>query len=108
MHELQVSITVTDFRVNTAGKRYILGCVGDGMTESINYQWLDMEGSPITTENSISIIYTTVASIIIFSPLHQSHEGNYTCNASTTTATESKTFYVSVNGNNNIIITITE
>jgi hypothetical protein len=95
--------------VNTAGRVYILECSVGGINEYyVAYQWLDREGSPITNGSSISITYSTSASFLYFSPLHQSHEGNYTCNASTTAATESKSFYISVNGNNNIKILITE
>ena len=92
--------------MNTAGRVYILECSVGGVNQSVTYQWLDREGSPITNGSSISVNYSTSASYPHFSPLHQSHEGNYTCNASTTAAIESKSFYVSVNGN--IIILNTE
>ena len=100
----EASVTVTDHSVNTAGRVYILEYSVGGMNQSVIYQWLDREGSPITTGNSISIGFSTSASFLYFSPLHQSHEGNYTCSASTTEAMESKPFYVSVKGIITIII----
>ena len=86
--------------MNTAGEAYVLECSVDRMSESITYQWLDEEGNSIISGGLISITNSTSASFLQFSPLHQSHEGDYTCNATIAEAAKSKSFYVSVNGNN--------
>lgn len=91
-------MTINSHGVNTAGDWYALECTVGGMTEAVTYQWLDWEGSPIISGSSMFIGYTVTYSYIEFFSLHQSHEGNYTCNASTTDATESVSFNVSVNG----------
>ena len=51
----EASVTVTDHSVNTAGRVYILEYSVGGMNQSVIYQWLDREGSPITTGNSIPL-----------------------------------------------------
>ena len=92
-------VTISSHGASTAGGIYILECSVGGIIESVAYQWLDWEGNPVTNGSLISITNSTSASYLQFSPLHKSHEGNYTCNASTTDDTESASFNVSVNGN---------
>ena len=99
----EVTVLINDHGVNTAGEAYILECSVSGRNESIAYQWMDKEGSPITNGGLISITNSTSASYLQFSPLSQSHRGNYTCNATITETTitettESISFYVYVNG----------
>ena len=97
--------------MNTAGETYVLECSVGGMNDSksVTYQWMDKEGSPITNGGFISITNSTSASYLQFSPLSQSHRGNYTCNATIAEATESISFYVSVNGKlYNVDIMITD
>lgn len=95
----EVTVIINDHGgVNTAGEAYVLECSVSGMNESVTYQWMDKEGSPIINGGLISITNSTSASYLQFSPLSQSHRGNYTCNATVTETTESISFYVYVNG----------
>ena len=78
----------------------------NGTNESTTYQWSDEQGLPVISSGSINIINSTSVSRLHFSPVYQTHQGVYTCNASIAEATESKSFNVSVNDNNNIYVLI--
>ena len=84
--------------MNTAGENFTLECSVNGTNESTLYQWSNEQGQPVISDGSISVTNSTSVSFLHFSPLFQSHQGIYTCNASIAEATESKSFNVSVNG----------
>ena len=100
-----VFLNITDHGVNIAGKNYIIIChVKEGYHST--YRWSDENGNSIITNLSNGIhvhyIYSSFT-LIRFLPLKQSHEGVYTCNATISEATISKSFYVSVNGNDILV-----
>ena len=91
-----VSITITGYGSTTAGEIYTLECSADGA--SVTFQWFEENGTQITSSSSRHINSSLINSQLQFAPLHVSHRGSYTCQATILDAVESKSAHVSVNG----------
>ena len=97
---LRVTIT-RDTVVLTAGQSHNLTCtlILDGTTGSPAIEWLDpsnntlLNSSSVTVENVVMVNDSAYDRTLVFSSLHTSHGGQYTCRAalgqaSATTSTE--------------------
>ena len=62
------------------------------------FQWFDSLGNVITSGGSKIVTTSSSVSQLRFSPLHQSHGGNYTCKASISGVIDSKFAVLSVIG----------
>ena len=93
-----MTVVITHHGMNTAGEVHVLECFVNGTNNSMIFQWLDSHGTPVISNDSITIINSATQSQLQFFPLHQSHTGKYTCIASTGGSTESKSIHLKVNG----------
>ncbi len=73
-----------------AGEWYSLLCLASktisGLTNTPSLEWLDKEGSPVTTGGPVTVGELTTHTLnvslsLTFSSLHISHAGQYTCQA---------------------------
>ncbi len=73
-----------------AGEEYSLICVASktvsGITNTPSLEWLDKEGSPVTTGGLLTVgeLTTQTSNVFLsltFSSFHISHAGQYTCRA---------------------------
>ena len=85
-----LGVTITrDTGVLTAGQLYNLTCtvVLDGVTGSPATKWLDSSSNPlsnstsVTVENIIMVNDSAYERTLVFSSVHTSHAGQYTCGA---------------------------
>ena len=85
---LRVTIT-RDTGAPTAGQSYNLTCtvILDGTTGSPTIEWLDSNSSPllnstnVTVESIVMVNDSAYDRTLVFSSLHTSHGGQYTCRA---------------------------
>ena len=81
-----VLVSVTAGENPTLGQPYTLTCnvsVASGVTGTPTVQWMGPGNStPITTGGDFTVANTSSTSYILtINPLHQSHAGQYTCQA---------------------------
>ena len=67
---VDILVTITPGGDNTAGQTYSLDCTVIGTTDPATYQWLDNNGTQLTSSSQLE-----------FSPLLASDAGTYTCQA---------------------------
>ena len=67
----------------TAGENYTLECSANG--SMVTFEWLGpLDGrTPVANTSSISITSNSTTSQLQFRPLQQSHNGSYSCRATT-------------------------
>ena len=92
-----MKVNITPSGLNIAGETYSLECSVNGF-EAI-FQWTDEGGVQLTSQDYRRISTTTpFSSQLQFSPLHQTHGGNYTCTANVSGTMESQSTVVHVRG----------
>ena len=80
---------IRDAGVSTAGQSLNLTCTAilNGIAGSPTIQWLDSNSNPIsnnsnfTVENMIMVNDSAYERTLVFSSVHTSHAGHYTCRA---------------------------
>ena len=65
---VSIGIVITTSGTSTAGETYSLVCIVTGTTDAAIYQWLDSNGTQLTSSSQLE-----------FSPLLASDAGTYTC-----------------------------
>ena len=74
------------------GVDYVISCdvnfvVSSGAPAVSSFQWLGPDGNQVNLSNGFMVLIQGSTSILQFGPAHESHEGNYTCQASVGTVT---------------------
>ena len=92
-----MKVNITPSGLNTAGENYSLECSVNGFEATL--QWTDERGVPLASQDYRQINTTSPSSSQLqFSPLHQTHGGNYTCTANVSGTMESQSIVVHVRG----------